>query len=292
MVSSALPPNPTFSVIMPVYNSESTLDSAVESVLRQTYGDFELLIVDDGSTDGSCALAEEYSARDERVTLIRMPGHSGGPRLPRNRAIGQARGSYLAFLDQDDLWLPSILARHRAKRDAGSYAVTYSRCRLRCPDNPEMHGADYHSWWRLVPHEGVFLDELVRSNFVPLLTASVARSWVQHIGGLKGAEGADDWNLWLRVAAHGGRFGFIDESLAVYNWSSGNLSHALEQSAYARRLRTLRDLAQEFPSKQDVFAKEERRVRYRATQQRLRRLPRPVRHLLGKLLLPPRLWMP
>lgn len=100
---------PLVSVIMPVYNAGGYLRGAVESVLAQTLTDFELLLIDDGSTDGSGAVCDEYAARDSRVKV--RHGRNGGICASRNVGLTLARGEWLAFCDHDDVVEPNWLAR-------------------------------------------------------------------------------------------------------------------------------------------------------------------------------------
>jgi len=119
--SSAMPDlPPRVSVVMPVYNAERFLGEAVESVLRQTYGSWELLLIDDGSTDGSRALAERYAAEHpERIRFLHHPGDGNrGASATRNLGIAHARGEYLALLDADDVWMPEKLERQVPLLDA------------------------------------------------------------------------------------------------------------------------------------------------------------------------------
>lgn len=99
---------PLVSIIMPSYNCSPFLRTAIDSVLSQTYGNWELLIQDDASTDGSLAIIEEYAARDPRIKFERNDRNRGAA-LTRNRAIERSEGEYLAFLDSDDVWLPKKL---------------------------------------------------------------------------------------------------------------------------------------------------------------------------------------
>jgi glycosyltransferase involved in cell wall biosynthesis len=129
-------PPPRVSVVMPVYNAERFLGEAVESVLRQTYGSWELLLIDDASTDGSRALAERYAAENpERIRFLHHPGDENrGASATRNLGIAHARGEYLALLDADDVWLPRKLAEQVPLLDAhpevgvvcGSTRIWYS----------------------------------------------------------------------------------------------------------------------------------------------------------------------
>src|ERR1051325_1035845 len=100
---------PTFSVIIPTYNRSSYLKVTLESVWRQTLTDYEIIIVDDGSTDDTSAYLSQIG---ERVTVIRQLNR--GPGIARNRGAESARGEYLAFLDSDDLWFPWTLATFAA----------------------------------------------------------------------------------------------------------------------------------------------------------------------------------
>ena len=93
---------PTVSIIVPVYNAENTIPRCIESILNQEYSDFELLLVNDGSTDGSGAVCDAYAARDARVRVIHK--ENTGVSDTRNTALDQARGTYLQFLDSDD-WI-------------------------------------------------------------------------------------------------------------------------------------------------------------------------------------------
>ncbi|MBR4436504.1 MAG: glycosyltransferase [Spirochaetia bacterium] len=99
----------TVSVIMACHNGAPFLCQAVDSVLAQTYQDWELLIIDDASTDGSVAIAEEYCAKDDRIKLLHTERSTGMPATTRNVGIEAAAGRFIAFLDCDDQWLPGKL---------------------------------------------------------------------------------------------------------------------------------------------------------------------------------------
>ena len=96
--------SPSVSVCMPVYNTERYVAEAVESILAQTFGDFELIIIDDGSTDGSRAILERYAKQDDRIRLISRPNTGIGG--ARNEALGMAKGELIAVMDSDDVALP------------------------------------------------------------------------------------------------------------------------------------------------------------------------------------------
>ena len=102
------------SIIIPVYNAEVFLNESLQSVIAQTYQDWELLIIDDCSTDNSASIIKQYVEQDSRIRYFKTDRPSGSPTLPRNIGIEHARGRYIAFLDSDDAWLPNKLERQMA----------------------------------------------------------------------------------------------------------------------------------------------------------------------------------
>lgn len=107
---------PRVSVVMPIFDAARYLSEAIESVRAQTFRDWELVLVDDGSRDGSAAIARDYAEREpERIHYLDHPGHVNlGSSASRNRGAAEARGEWIAFLDADDVWLPAKLERQLA----------------------------------------------------------------------------------------------------------------------------------------------------------------------------------
>ncbi|MDR3192647.1 MAG: glycosyltransferase [Treponema sp.] len=108
------------SIITPNYNCAPYLAQTIESVRAQTVPDWEMIIVDDCSTDNSAAIARDYVQKDRRIRFFQTPSQSGSPREPRNLALRMARGRYIAFLDSDDLWLPGKLENQLALFNSNS----------------------------------------------------------------------------------------------------------------------------------------------------------------------------
>ncbi len=197
--------SPLVSVVMAVFNGTAYLRQAIESALGQTYSHLELIIVDDCSTDNSVAVVENYLT-DARVKLVRNE-RNGGVAAARNRALGLAKGELIAFLDQDDIWLPRKLelqvAALRAHPEVGLMHANYARI------DPEGRLlAHYHD----LPAErfgnpGAAVDvhdvfaEIFISNDIQPLTTVIPRSVLETVG-LFDPElpGVDDYELWLRIA--------------------------------------------------------------------------------------------
>jgi glycosyltransferase involved in cell wall biosynthesis len=198
---------PAFSVVVPAFNAEETLAETIGSVLAQTESDFELLIVDDGSTDGTLELAHSL-ATDPRVRVIHQ--QNKGLAGARNAGIAAASGRYVAFLDSDDLWMPEFLRATGAALDgdpgAGfaytdGWALDDERGRLRRatvmarqrPPVPPPHDATE------------FLAQLIQRNFV-LAEATVRMSALAEVGPfVESLRAVEDYELWLRLLAHGYR---------------------------------------------------------------------------------------
>ena len=127
-----------FSVLIPVFNSEDYLRECIDSVLKQTYTNFEIILVDDGSADKSGDICEEYSALDRRIKVIRQ--RNQGPTIARIAAFQRASGRYVIYMDSDDLWDEQLL--EKVQRTIESYNCDIVSFR-----------------WKYIDHEGKYLDE-------------------------------------------------------------------------------------------------------------------------------------
>ena len=157
---------PSISVIMPVYQAEKFLKASVESVLAQTFSDWELLLVDDGCRDGSPALCDAFAQRDDRVRVIHKRKNAGVS-AARNSGLDMAKGDYIAFLDSDDAFEPKTLETLWCLREqAGTDTAACAHLNLR-PDGS--------SWPEQVLPGGVYDKEQIREKIVaPLLGERLA----------------------------------------------------------------------------------------------------------------------
>ena len=116
---------PTVSVISPAHQAERYVGATIESVLSQSYQEWEYVLVDDCSTDGTAGIIERYARADRRIRMLRNPANLG-PAGTRNRGVREATGRYLAFLDSDDLWEPAKLTEQMRFMTASSLPLTYT----------------------------------------------------------------------------------------------------------------------------------------------------------------------
>src|SRR5437773_1814225 len=146
---------PLVSVIIIFWNADRFLKEAIESVFAQTYRAWELLLVDDGSNDGSTAIARSYAERDsQHVRYLEHPGHvNRGMSASRNLGIHHAQGQYIAFLDADDVWLPHILEEQVAILESHPTAVM-------------VYGA-LQWWYSWTGHPGDMRQDHMRALSVP-----------------------------------------------------------------------------------------------------------------------------
>ena len=115
---------PLVSIITPCYNSACFVSDTILSVLNQTYQNWELLITDDGSTDASVSIVNSFIAKDNRIYLFKI--ENGGAAIARNSSIKHAKGKYIAFLDSDDLWLPTKLEKQIFFMESNNYTISYT----------------------------------------------------------------------------------------------------------------------------------------------------------------------
>lgn len=208
---------------MPSFNARETIAATLNSVVTQTYVAFELIVVDDGSTDGTPDLID--ALRDPRVRLIRAP-HSGLPGAARNRAASACTGEFVAFLDADDLWVPEKLERQIQALDGHPdiglmHTAAYHLCGDRVEPQPGRCPAREPLWGRRL------MDALLRSNFIYTPSVMVRRrlldatGWFDEDPALRGPE---DFDLWLRLCEAGVLFAYLDEPLLLYRVRADSVS--------------------------------------------------------------------
>lgn len=206
--------SPAVSVIMPVYNAAATVAQAIESVLNQSSGDWELLVVDDGSSDASVSIVEGYVKADSRIQLVPCSVNSGGPATPRNLGLSKARGQWVAFLDADDGWLPQKLARQLSFMQEQKLDLCGTWVNVIDRDSKPIG-------LRQPPAQISFLTLLC---YNPLVCSSVlvSKAAVQERKFL--TIGHEDYALWLLLARDGVAMGVLPESLAEYRVHPGSVS--------------------------------------------------------------------
>ena len=222
MESEALS-SPKVSVLIPAYNAESTLEPALASMLRQTFGDFEIVVVNDGSTDCTPAILDSFARRDPCVRVIHAS--HGGIIEALNTGIAGCTGELIARMDADDISHPRRLEMQVALMDARPEVSVCSSLVRMFPRAKLLGGLVRYEQWlnSLVTHEQIARDMFVES---PLAhpSAMVRRDELLEIGGYQDHGWAEDYDLWLRYFVAGRRFAKVDSTLLFWRTSEGRLT--------------------------------------------------------------------
>lgn len=215
---------PLFSVVIPAYNRAHCIDRALESVLEQTEQCFEIIVVDDGSKDGTEHLMRELCQKETRLRYIKQT--NGGASKARNTGIKAAKGKYIAFLDSDDVFLPFHLQQALSVLESGKEVCTYAQVIVERGSGVNI----------VKPTRGIKENEhvseylLKNRGFVPTITliipANLAKSvlYDEHLGW------GDDADFALRLAVNGGQLRMLAKPSAIWEdlWSENRLSSTID----------------------------------------------------------------
>jgi len=206
--------DPMVSVIMPTYNRADYLPQTLDSLRAQTMQNYELLIIDDGSTDGT---ADLIRSRPEPIRYFWQ--ENAGPAAARNRGLKEARGQLVAFLDSDDLWRPRFL---EAMTDSLTHHpdLDVAFCKFETIDD---QGRVLRGHYKK-PHAGQITEPLFASTFITTPSVVARLQVIRNAGGLNPALLTnEDYDLWLRLSLHH-RFGYVDEPLCLRRSHPGTQS--------------------------------------------------------------------
>ena len=213
---------PTFSVIIPAYNAAATLPSTIKSVANQTFRDFEVFVIDDGSSDDTVRVALRLAAQDTRIRVISQPNE--GVSSARNFGAEFAKGRYLAFLDADDQWAADKLEQHKALHDSDPMLdASFGQVEF-CADEEGVMNAGRTS--SQVPGGYLDIGDVITEN--PVCTASnfvIDREVFEDLGGFSvSMRYAEDQEILALLLSEGGTLRGIDVPLVRYRLSEGGLS--------------------------------------------------------------------
>lgn len=211
---------PIFTIIITTYNRRDLLPRAIQSVLNQTFGDFELLVIDNGSTDDTHFVVQ--SIKDTRIRYVLNPEPTKSCDAPRNLGIKIGRGSLISFLDDDDIWYPERLKKVKKAFDEnpGVSAVCHT-------ENQRVNGRiaevlRYGPWT-----ENIYEKLLYERNCLSPSATTIKAGLLRQLNGFdlrKELEGAADYELWIRMTAKGVKIHFIEEPLGEFSLTGNNWS--------------------------------------------------------------------
>lgn len=207
------------SVVVPVYNGAKYLTKTVESILAQDHENLELLLINDGSSDNSKELIESLASTEPRIKAFTKD--NGGVANARNFGIRQAKGDFIAFCDQDDLWLPSKLSKQLPLFSNMKTGLVYTGAIADYVLYGKQSKPNFDQKYR-----GEVFERLTQQNMFTCCTAMARKSFLEEVGGFdddRALMGVDDWHLWLKLALVC-EFDFVPEHLAIHIFHGDNYS--------------------------------------------------------------------
>ena len=215
------PSTPIVSVVMPAYNAERTIEASINSVIGQTFAYWELIIVNDCSTDGTASMINEYAAKDPRICVYHACENQGVA-ASRNYALELAQGEWIAFLDSDDLWREEKLEKQLRLAEETSAVITYTATAYM---NVAGQMSDY-----VLPAEAMLpYKTLLRRNIMSCSSVMVHKGAMMPFP-LR-ADTHEDYVVWMTIVRDVGCAQGLDEPLLVYRMSAGSKSAGRWRSA-------------------------------------------------------------
>lgn len=207
--------NPTVSIITATFNSQRFVKETIDSILAQTYTDWELIITDDESSDSTIDILESYSRMDKRIKIYRLKTNSGAG-VARNNSIKHSQGRYIAFCDSDDQWMPNKLQKQIDFMTLYDCALTYSSYKLINEIGDKLG--------QVLAKKSLNYKEMLRNNYIGCLTAIYDTDKVGKVY-MPIIRKRQDWGLWLKILKKDRiALGIID-TLAIYRVRSSSLSN-------------------------------------------------------------------
>lgn len=214
--------NNLVSIITPAYNAEKYIAETIESVLAQTYPNWEMLIVNDCSTDNTAKIVQSYAAKDKRIKLINLTENSGAA-VARNTAIQNAKGRYIAFLDSDDLWKKEKLQKQLKFMQQNGYAFMFTAYEHFKNKKENIKN-------KVAAPKKLKYSQALKGNQIGCLTVMLDRKQIAKIKFTE--QKHEDYILWLNILKTGITAYGINESLALYRTgNSKSISSNKLQSA-------------------------------------------------------------
>ncbi len=217
--------SPLISIVVPVHNGAKYIEHTIKSVISQTYSNWELIIIDDGSSDKTPIILKKLADTDDRIKTIFLEKCSGGPAHPRNTGISASSGKYLAFLDADDAWDKMKLDKQIKHIMNGNFDLVH--CKTEYMDAlGEKTGVIKKSNLNLLLTKafGSFFSLLV-SNPISLSACIIKNTGQVRFRTDSAFHAIEDWFMWIDLACEGKKFAFLNETLVFYRIHDTSISH-------------------------------------------------------------------
>lgn len=215
MVMAMVSNTPLVSVITPTFNSSEFIAETIQSVVAQTYTNWEMIIVDDCSTDNTVEKVKEYQDKDNRIHLYELKQNSGSA-IARNTAMDHAEGRYIAFLDSDDLWLPEKLAKQLSFMKEKDIAFSFTKYTRILEDGTKTNAVS-------TTPESVNYDDLMKRCVIGCLTVMLDRDKIGEMR-MVNIRTRQDYAFWLQITKKGYLAYGLPEILSEYRLVDNSIS--------------------------------------------------------------------
>lgn len=239
--------NSLVSIIMPSFNAEFCIEDAIISVINQTYENWELIIVNDGSTDQTENVVKKWLLQDQRIQYFYQENGKQGK--ARNLGISKSRGQYLAFLDADDIWLNEKLSIQVNEIQTKNVDLVFSDSYI-FNDNDIQDTSQKMNIPTNILFDENSVKVFLKGNRIPILTVLVDKSKVENVGGFAETidiQNVEDYHLWLKLLMSGCKFYALDYVLAKYRVHK-NAATSADKAAHSKVPNAFFDLFQNYPA--------------------------------------------
>ena len=230
--SKAMDRAPLVSVITPLYNAEKYIAETIESVLSQTYTHWEMIIVDNGSTDKSSTIIQMF--HDKRIKVITLKNNSGGPAKPRNIGVENAKGTYIAFLDSDDVWMPEKLQVQMETMLSGNYDIVHTLART---IDIQSNQIGIYNNQRIYNFCQPFMDIhtiLYLSNYININSVLMKKESAICFREDKNMVAIEDWMYWIENSLASKKIYLIEEYLLKYRVDRNSTSDRSSDKSFRK----------------------------------------------------------
>lgn len=207
---------PLVTIVIPLYNAEKYIGETIESVFNQSYQNWEIIVIDNCSTDNSKKIVKKFESKEQRLTLIELTYNSGGPARPRNIGIENTKGEYIAFLDADDVWLPKKLEKQIEFMKSENLNFSSCDCIL-IDENSSLYILNKISLFFNKMINKNNLCDLIKNNFILTSSVLIHKDLLLTFSEDTNLIAVEDFDLWLRIfTQHENLYKYQNEQLIKY----------------------------------------------------------------------------
>ena len=220
------------SIVMPIYNGEKLVEETIDSIIQQSYENWELIIVDDKSTDSTCSIINKYILKDRRIKLIQLDENCGGPAKPRNIGIENSKGEYIALIDADDIWHKDKLSECSKYLD-NDIIYHWERC-----FNKDINDGKLCIIKDANMYDNLYIEMLVNGNIFSPSAIIIKKEILlnNNFNITQEYHGVEDFDLWLRLASQNiFSYKMIEKVLGYYRLHDGGISKNFKKHGQKER---------------------------------------------------------